>query len=51
LHWADNASAKTAGMAEALQTAEHFSGGATFSRRLWQLDQRRAWRATSDWGS
>ncbi|MEX0692550.1 MAG: HD domain-containing protein [Gemmatimonadales bacterium] len=51
LHWADNASAKTASMAEALRTAEHFSGGATISRRLWQLDQRRAWRAVSDWGS
>jgi len=51
LHQADNASARTAGMAGALQDADNFPGGVTLSPRgVWQLERRRAWRATSDWG-
>lgn len=46
LHWADNASAHTASFTDALREAE--SG--ISSRRFWQLDQRRTFRARSDWG-
>ncbi|MBI1967761.1 MAG: HD domain-containing protein [Gemmatimonadetes bacterium] len=55
LHWADNASAKTASMAEALRDADAFGGsegGALVSqRKFWQLDQRRVYRGSSDWGT
>lgn len=51
LHFADDASAKAASMASALQAPEHFPGGAPISPRgLWQLDRRRPWRGHSDWG-
>jgi 3'-5' exoribonuclease len=51
LHFADNASAKTASMAEALRDPEHFAGEALLSSRsLWQLDRRRVYRGVSDWG-
>jgi 3'-5' exoribonuclease len=51
LHYADNASAKTASMADALADAENFTGDAPVSARtIWQLDRRRAYRGTSDWG-
>ena len=50
LHWADNASAKTASMAEALKEAEAFGEGLVSQRRFWQLDYRRAYRGSSNWG-
>jgi len=51
LHYADNASAKTASMADALADPENFEGDDLVSARsLWQLDRRRAYRGRSDWG-
>lgn len=51
LHYADNASAKTASMAEALADPANFDGDNPVSARpLWQLDRRRAYRGRSDWG-
>ena len=51
LHYADNASAKTASMTEALADAGNFDGESLVSTRgLWQLDRRRAYRGRSDWG-
>jgi 23S rRNA maturation-related 3'-5' exoribonuclease YhaM len=51
LHYADNASAKTASMADALADAGNFEGDDLVSARtLWQLDRRRAYRGRSDWG-
>lgn len=52
LHWADNASAKTANLAAALrETAAFAEDGAISQRRFWQLDHRRVYRRTSDWGA
>lgn len=51
LHYADNASAKTASMGEALSDAEHFHAEELVSARtIWQLDRRRIYRGRSDWG-
>jgi 3'-5' exoribonuclease len=50
LHWADNASAKTASLAEALQEAKHFPDGASVSTPQWALDRRRVYRDECDWG-
>jgi 3'-5' exoribonuclease len=51
LHYADNASAKTASMAEAVEDADNFQGDELISSRtLWQLDKRKAYRGRSDWG-
>ena len=51
LHYADNASAKTAAMHEALADDSLFEGDALVSARtVWQLDRRRAFRGESDWG-
>jgi 3'-5' exoribonuclease len=50
LHFADNASAKTAGMADALGDPANFTGDALVSAKLWQLDRRRTYRGVSDWG-
>ena len=51
LHFADNASAKTAAMHEALADDSLFEGDALVSSRtVWQLDRRRAFRGESDWG-
>ncbi|HEX5004183.1 MAG TPA: HD domain-containing protein [Gemmatimonadales bacterium] len=51
VHYADNASAKTASMAEALADQGNFEGEELLSARpLWQLDRRRAYRGRSDWG-
>ncbi|HEY7681343.1 MAG TPA: HD domain-containing protein [Gemmatimonadales bacterium] len=51
VHYADEASAKTASFDLALQDPENFPGGREISARaIWQLDRRRAWRAHSDWG-
>jgi len=52
LHYADNASAKTASMAEAVADQANFEGDHLVSARtLWQLDRRRAYRGRSDWGA
>ena len=51
LHWADNASAKTASMAEAMRDAAAFDGEAIAQRTFWQLERRRPFRGTSDWGA
>ena len=52
LHFADNSSAKTASMAEALADPDNFSGDALVSAKsLWQLERRRAYRGISDWGA
>jgi 3'-5' exoribonuclease len=51
LHFADNASAKTASMADAVSDRDNFVGEALVSvKALWQLDRRRAYRGKSDWG-
>ena len=51
LHFADNSSAKTASMADALGDRDNFVGEALVSAKsLWQLDRRRAYRGKSDWG-
>ena len=51
LHWADNASAKTASMAEALREAEAFGDSLVSQRKFRTLDYRRAYRGASDWGA
>lgn len=50
LHWADNASAKTASLAEALADAGNFPAG-DISTPQWALDRRRIYKGTSDWGA
>ena len=50
LHWADNASAKTDTVADALRDDANFAAGPV-SSGLRMLDYRRFWRGTSDWGS
>ena len=50
LHWADNASAKTASMAEILSDDSNFPDG-LFSTSQWMLERRRAFRGKSDWGA
>lgn len=51
LHYADNASAKTASMADALADPDNFSGRELVSAKtIWQLDRRRAYRGSSGWG-
>jgi 3'-5' exoribonuclease len=51
LHWADNASAKTASMAEALRDSEAFGDALVARHRVWTLEQRRPYRGVSDWGA
>jgi 3'-5' exoribonuclease len=52
LHFADNASTKTASMAEVLADPDNFAGEALVSAKsLWQIDRRRAFRGSSDWGA
>jgi hypothetical protein len=52
LHYADDASAKTASMAEAVTDPDNFAGnGLVSARSIWQLDRRRAYRGSSDWGA
>ena len=52
LHHADNASAKSASMAEAVADPDNFTGEALVSARaLWQLDRRRVYRGNGDWGA
>ncbi len=51
IHYADNASAKTASMEAALADPDNFPDDAPISARtIWQLDRRRVWRADVDWG-
>jgi 3'-5' exoribonuclease len=51
LHYADNASARTASMAQALADPEHFAAEDLLSQHaIWQLDRRHAFRGSSDWG-
>ncbi len=50
LHWADNASAKTASMTDLLADPENFPEGPV-SKPSWQLDRRRVYRQSCDWGS
>jgi 3'-5' exoribonuclease len=49
LHWADNASAKTASMNDVLADPESFPEGPV-SKPSWQLDRRRVYRHICDWG-
>lgn len=52
IHHADNASAKTAGMAEAISTPSNFAEGAEVSvSGLRIVDRRRVYRGESDWGA
>jgi 3'-5' exoribonuclease len=52
LHYADDASAKAASMADALSDERLFSGASKVSAKpVWQLDRRRVYRGTSDWGT
>ena len=51
LHWADNASARTASMAEALADPGRFPEGGLISRSEWALDHRKVFRGASDWGA
>lgn len=51
LHWADNASAKTASLADALADAGNFPADGLVSRAQWSLDHRRVFRGRSDWGA
>ena len=51
LHYADDASAKTSSMAEALASPEHFVEQEPLSTRsIWQVDHRRVFRGRSEWG-
>ncbi len=51
IHYADNASAKTASMRAALRNSANFSGPALMSNAgLWQVDRRKVYRGSSDWG-
>lgn len=45
LHAADLASASTTNVADALRDASNFADGATVSKRIWSLDQRKVYRA------
>jgi 3'-5' exoribonuclease len=51
LHYADNASAKTASMASAISDESNFAPDALVSTQgVWQVDKRRVYRGRSDWG-
>lgn len=51
LHYADDASAKTSSMAEALAAPEHFAEHEPLSTRsIWQVDHRRIFRGRAEWG-
>ena len=51
LHYADDASAKTSSMAEALASPEHFAEqGPLSTRPIWQVDHRRVFRGRGEWG-
>ena len=51
VHFADNASAKTASFNDALGNDANFAKDELVSQKgLWELDKRRAYRGKSDWG-
>jgi 3'-5' exoribonuclease len=51
VHFADNASAKTASFNDALGNASNFEKDELVSAKgVWELDRRRAYRGKSDWG-
>lgn len=51
VHFADNASAKTASFNDALATTANFEKDELVSQKgIWELDKRRAYRGKSDWG-
>jgi 3'-5' exoribonuclease len=51
VHFADNASAKTASFNDALSDPMNFQKDELVSQKgLWELDKRRAYRGKSDWG-
>jgi len=49
IHWSDNASAKTASVADALGDDENFVDGSV-SKPQWTLDHRRVFRTNCSWG-
>lgn len=52
LHYADDASAKTSSMAEALASPEYFAEhGPLSTRSIWQVDHRRIFRGRGEWAS
>jgi len=51
LHYADDASAKSASMAEALRNPANFTGSARLSSRIWQLDRRRVYRGGGEFSA
>ena len=51
VHFADNASAKTASFNDALADGTNFQKDELVSQKgVWELDKRRAYRGRSDWG-
>ena len=50
LHYADNASAKTASMADVLSDGDGFTPDGMVSRPDWRIDRRLGYRGASDWG-
>ena len=50
IHWADNASARTSSVAEALSRPSNFPAGQV-SSRIRGLDGRRLYRSATDWGA
>lgn len=51
LHYADDASAKSASMAEALRDPANFNGSARLSVRIWQLERRRVYRGEGEFSA
>jgi hypothetical protein len=52
LHYADNASAKTASMVDVLADGDGFApDGLVSSKPDWRIDRRRGYRGHSDWGA
>jgi 3'-5' exoribonuclease len=51
LHYADDASAKSASLADAVRDASNFAGGTPLSARIWQLDRRRVYRGRGEFAS
>jgi 3'-5' exoribonuclease len=51
LHYADNASAKSASMAEALRDPANFNGAGQLSARIWQLERRRVYRGGGEFAA
>ena len=51
LHWADNASAKTAGVADALANPANFPEGGPVSSSQRRLEGRRLFKGQADWGA